>query len=654
MQLRSPSRPAGRTRWLTLLATALAWGAVATPAYAASSSIDHIEAGTDQVRAVVSLAELPPGSAPDLGTATVTFDGEPVPATAEALSESGEAVRRTAVLALDVSRSMAGAKFEAAKEAANAFLDNVPANMDVGLVTFASSVEVVQEPTRDRDALRDVIASLELSLRTRLHDAVLEAVATSGTEGVRSILLLSDGKDTSETPIDHVTAAVDDADVRVDVVALGSAVDTTGPLSQIARAGGGQLLGAGDPEQLSAIFAEEAQNLDRQVLVTFEPPAELAGREGTLEVALQVAGEPVSDGAFVALPAREAIPAAPQLGTDLPRAEPGLIIPTEWMYAGIGVATIALVTIAFFAFGGAPEQKQDELAARIEAYTRKGAKRIADANRASETAGTVTQQAVAVAENVLENQKGLEDALGDKLEAAGMAIKPAEWLLAHVGIAVGGGVMALLLGGGNLMFMLLGLVLGSALPWLFLSLKRRRRLAAFKAQLADTLQLMAGSLSAGLSLAQSVDTVVREGADPMAAEFRRALVETRLGVELETALTGVAERMQSVDFEWVVMAIRIQREVGGNLSELLNKVADTIREREYLERQVKTLSAEGRLSVWILAGLPPGFMAYLMLVNPSYVQPMFSSPLGLVMLTVMTILLLAGTVWMKKVVKVEV
>ena len=127
---------------------------------------------------------------------------------------------------------------------------------------------------------------------------------------------------------------------------------------------------------------------------------------------------------------------------------------------------------------------------------------------------------------------------------------------------------------------------------------------------------MAGSLSAGLSLAQSVDTVVREGTDPMAGEFRRALVETRLGVEIEDALTGVAERMQSVDFEWVVMAIRIQREVGGNLSELLNKVAETIREREYLQRQVQTLSAEGRLSVWILGGLPPGFMLYLVAGEP--------------------------------------
>ncbi len=191
-------------------------------------------------------------------------------------------------------------------------------------------------------------------------------------------------------------------------------------------------------------------------------------------------------------------------------------------------------------------------------------------------------------------------------------------------------------------------------PWLYLSFARSRRLKKFKGQLADTLQLMAGALSAGLSLAQGVDTVVREGTDPVAGEFRRALMETRLGVEIEDALAGVADRMQSVDFEWVVMAIRIQREVGGNLAELLNKVAETIREREYLERQVLTLSAEGRLSVWILGGLPPGFMLYLLMANRRYLEPMWTNPIGWLMLGTMAALLTVGIFWMRKLVKVEV
>ncbi len=155
-------------------------------------------------------------------------------------------------------------------------------------------------------------------------------------------------------------------------------------------------------------------------------------------------------------------------------------------------------------------------------------------------------------------------------------------------------------------------------PWIYLGFKRKRRRKAFNSCLPDTLQLMSGSLSAGLSLAQSVDTVVREGTEPISSEYKRVLIETRLGVGLEDALEGVAERYDSKDFHWVVMAINIQRQVGGNLAELLDTVAATMREREYMRRQVAALAAEGKLSAWVLGrpaaglhGLPAGRQARL-------------------------------------------
>ena len=186
-------------------------------------------------------------------------------------------------------------------------------------------------------------------------------------------------------------------------------------------------------------------------------------------------------------------------------------------------------------------------------------------------------------------------------------------------------------------------------------MKRSRRLKAFGSGLADTLQLMSGSLSAGLSLAQSIDTIVREGTEPIASEFRRVVIESRLGVTLEDSLEGVAERMQSRDFEWVVMAIRIQREVGGNLAELLLTVAATLREREYLRRHVHALSAEGRLSCYILGGLPPGVPAL-----PHPVQARLRPPdvhhadrLDPAA-SCMAVLLGVGIFWMSKVAKVDV
>ena len=140
---------------------------------------------------------------------------------------------------------------------------------------------------------------------------------------------------------------------------------------------------------------------------------------------------------------------------------------------------------------------------------------------------------------------------------------------------------------------------------------------------------MAGSLSAGLSLAQSVDTVVHEGPEPIAREFKRVLVETRIGVPLEDAFEGVAARFGSEDFAWVVMAIRIQRQVGGNLAELLTTVAATMREREYLRRQVQTLSrprASCRRSS--SPRLPPGCSCYVFLTQPDYIEPLYTDRSG--------------------------
>ena len=255
---------------------------------------------------------------------------------------------------------------------------------------------------------------------------------------------------------------------------------------------------------------------------------------------------------------------------------------------------------------------------------------------------------------MLSANKGLESRIAERLDGAGNPFKPAEWVLVHLAVFIGSGTVGLLLGGGNLIVGILFMVLGAVGPWMFLGFKRSRRRKAFEKSLPDTLQLMSGSLAAGLSLAQSVDTIVREGAEPISSEFRRVLIETRLGISLDDALAGVADRFRSKDFSWVVMAIRIQRQVGGNLAELLDTVAGTMREREYMRRQVAALAAEGKLSAWVLGGLPPGFLLYLLLANRDYVMPMFTEPLGWLMLGGAALILSVGVFWMSRLVKVEV
>jgi tight adherence protein B len=154
-------------------------------------------------------------------------------------------------------------------------------------------------------------------------------------------------------------------------------------------------------------------------------------------------------------------------------------------------------------------------------------------------------------------------------------------------------------------------------------------------------------------LPQAIDSAARQGQPPMTSELNRALIETRLGMPTEEALEGIGARMSSSDFSWVVMAIRIQRDVGGNLAELLMTVADTLRERERLRRQVDVLSAEGKLSGIILGALPLVFAAYLAVARPEYLAPL-ATPLGVLMVITAVVLLLIGWVWVTRVVNVEV
>jgi tight adherence protein B len=291
-----------------------------------------------------------------------------------------------------------------------------------------------------------------------------------------------------------------------------------------------------------------------------------------------------------------------------------------------------------------------DAAERVGTYVGPGADLVAAAHHRPDALA----RAAGAAEQVLRDNRGLEVRIRHRLEGAGSRLKPAEWLLVHGGVLVAAGLVGLLLGGGSLALLLVVVALGAVGPWAYLGLRTSRRRRAFTAAVPETLQLMSGSLAAGLSLAQAADTVGREGVEPVAGEFRRALVETRLGVPLEDALDSVAERFESPDLAWAVMAVRIQRQVGGNLAELLDTVAATMREREFIRRQVAALSAEGRLSGWVLGALPPLFLLYLLLTSPDYVMPLFTDARGLVLLIGGGLWLAVGAFWMSRLVRVEV
>jgi tight adherence protein B len=249
--------------------------------------------------------------------------------------------------------------------------------------------------------------------------------------------------------------------------------------------------------------------------------------------------------------------------------------------------------------------------------------------------------------------EGYDDRLQVDIDRAGWQLRATEFTTLRIAGTLGGFAVLWALTG-SLIFGLIGGVLGFVGPKLFLSTAKARRQARFMKQLPDTLQLLAGTLKAGYGVLQAIDTVVKEVEEPTSTEFQRALTEARLGLPLEDSLGDMAERIDSDDFRWVVVAMNIQRQVGGNLAELLETVAATLRGREQVRRQISALSAEGRLSAVILIALPFVILGFLLVTNPGYLTPLLTNVLGWIMLGIVSVLMLIGVVWIKKMIAIDV
>ena len=247
---------------------------------------------------------------------------------------------------------------------------------------------------------------------------------------------------------------------------------------------------------------------------------------------------------------------------------------------------------------------------------------------------------------------GVLNRVEDKLEQADLPLRPPEALFLYLTIIV----VALL--GSALILGPFGALIGAAaailVPVLYLEMRRKKRLRKFETQLPDVLNLLAGSMRAGFSFAQGLEAVAEEANEPSKRELQRVYAESRLGRPIEDALEDSADRMQSIDLVWAVMAIRIQREVGGNLAELLDTVAETMTERERLRHEILALTAEGRLSAWVLGIFPPAFAVVLYLIQPDYMSTLFNSSIGMTAVVLSAIMAGFGFVWLRKIMAIEV
>jgi tight adherence protein B len=560
-------------------------------------------------------------------------------------------------LAFDVSGSVSPV-FDQIQAAATTFVRDVAgAGAQVALIPFSFEVTVAVDATTDVSALEEGIAGLEPAGRTLLYDSILVSAevlerSVADQAGITHIVVFSDGGDNgSESTLDDAVAAAQRVDAPITTVAWETDDLDPEALAAMAEATGGTVVSSEDAADIEGLFRAVAADITNQYVIRYSSeilePAELP-----MTVIVDTpAGEARVDS--LAINVREQAQLAP------PTPEPsvfsvpriGFLATSAGLWLGMTAAFLAVLAILWILL---VQSRRTAGSRTLERGLRAVERR--DGHRRSEEielpTSRLTERAIDLVGRV-PKPEGFDQRLQLQLDRAAWPVRTNEFLT----MCLAAGLLGGLLGFGlsrSLSLAVLLLLLGGAAPVLVMRLRIERRRRAFMDQLPATLQLLAGSLRAGYGLVQAIDTVVKEADDPTSTEFARVLTETRLGMPIDEALEGMAQRLDSDDFHWVVLAIGIQREVGGNLAELLSTVAATMRNRAALRRQIRTLSAEGRISAWIIGGMP-FFVAFaLQVINPGYLSELFERTVGLIMLAVGALLLVAGAFWLKKIVDIEV
>jgi Flp pilus assembly protein TadB/Mg-chelatase subunit ChlD len=625
------------------------FGLAADPALAAPGgepgvAITAAEATPGQVTLTLAVRDLPAGTTLDAGNVTVDADGTRLDVLVGGVnSVAGRAARRAVVLVLDTSGSMKdGGRLTAARAAALRYADAVPADVALGVVTFADRPVVRLSPTTDRSVVDDVIRGISANGETAIFDAVDRAgtLLAAGYDVAR-IVVLTDGADTSSTAnATTVARALSRNRVTVDAVSYGAGAGDA-QLDTLARATGGSVVAAADSASLDAVFGNLAANLSGAVVVSAPVPVELAGRSATIRATLTLPGHAAAT-ATAPVTFHESTLTPAQT-----KAPPGWLL-----LLAVGTLAVALLVLGLLAvFGITGRSRRRQRLRQLEHHWAPAAAAgPPTTNRRQD--GPVVRAMLSASERAISRQ-GSHSRLQLQLDQAGMDLRPAEWALIRLGIALGAGVLLALAPP-----WWLGLLLGAAGGWIgtgvYRSVRASRRAQRFAEMLPDSLQLVVSALRSGFSLPQAVDAVVREGDEPVSTEFGRALAETRLGADLGDALVHTAERNRNEDLAWLVMAIRVQREVGGNLSEVVETTVETMRERGRLRRFVRALSAEGRLSAWILTAIPVGLGLFMFTFRGEYLRPLYTTGLGVMMLGAGVVFMGIGVFWMSRLIKLEV
>ena len=456
----------------------------------------------------------------------------------------------------------------------------------------------------------------------------------SETNQGRVIIIVTDGNETrSEATFEETIAAAQNAGASVYVVGIESKLFNPRPLQQIAEETGGNYYGAADTAALTEVYTSIANELSRTwrlEYVTSALPSE------AIQLTATAGGESAS--VEVVAPGSSVVTRTPEIEGRLPEQFFG----TFWGQAAFAaVVGLVIFLAAAFAFAS---PRSAWLKGRLQPH-------LATQRRVKQTGRERLKIAAGLfhaTENALGKFKPWRR-LQRILERADLPLRTVEFVY----LMLAAGLFAGLIAAGmtrSVPLIALGLLGGAAVPYLFVSFKAKQRVRNFENQLPDLLVTMAAGLKAGHSFRQALQSVVDEDQPPASKELKRVLTETRLGRPMDEALADMAQRIGSKNFEFVITAVTIQRQVGGSLATLFDMVADTVRNRQQFAKKIKGLTGMGRASAYVLVGLPFFVALMLTVLNSEYMRPLWHTSTGHKLIIGMFVMIGIGSLILRKIV----
>jgi tight adherence protein B len=542
------------------------------------------------------------------------------------------------VLAIDASDSMKGKPIEAALQAAQLFASHRTTSQQVAVVTFNGKPEVAQDFTADStEIVRALAHKPALAYGTHLYDAVAEGVSLLKKNGITagSVVVLSDGADTgSEASRDEVVAAAKAAHARIFAIGLRSKHFTPAALRSLSTGAGGSFSEASSLADLSAIYDQLGTRLSHEYLLRYRSLEDLGSK---VRVSVLVSG--IGSAALAGY-------AAPPLSAPSFRTYHRGSAESFW------TSSFTMIVFSALAIGLVVFCIVVLLRPRRRTFQKRLAEFVSLAHPSDGTSLTSRDSSPTPdpPASAVERSKFWQRFV-EEVELADIEMTPtriAIWtLVAMIG------VMWLV----AVLFNFAGLLLGFLVPvavWTFVRRKVERKRALFAEQLPDNLAVLSSALRAGHSFVGALSVVVDDAPEPAKSEFARVVADEQLGRPLEDALDMVVRRMNNQDLGQVALVAALQRQTGGSTAEVLDRVVETVRDRQELRRLIKTLTAAGRMSRWVVSALPLVLLLAIMILNPGYIHPLFVHTSGRVLFAFAALLVISGSLVIKRIVDIKV